>query len=137
MSYVLLLTAEEQKAFQALPDALKEGWNVQTETITATERPDELSMRYRIAHFTDPVCKALADAAQGAKTLKDFEAAAAMFNPSKLNQEQLGELFFVLGTRAISSMITYLLWAAKDDEDLEGIAVMTSIRRMLIEANAL
>ncbi len=136
MSNVLLLTADEKKTFDALSAPLKEGWKTQNETITTYERPDELFMRYKIAHFNDPACKALATAARSATSAKDFEKIAGTFDITKVSQEQMAELFFVLGTRVISAMLASLLAKAKDDEDMEGIAGLTAIRRMLIESNA-
>ena len=69
--------------------------------------------------------------------MAEFEKVASTFDISTLPHEQLAELFFVLGTRVISAMIQCLLSRVTTDEDLEGIAVLTNIRRMLKEANAL
>ncbi len=108
---------------------------IEEETVYITETPDELYLRYKIARFIDPVSKALADAVMNTKNEKDLEKAIASFDISLLSQEQLAELFFVLGTRVVSGMITYLLSYAKIDEDLEGAATVSMIRRMLMEAN--
>ncbi len=133
----LLLTAGERKIFDALSDSLKEGWTVRSEKIETFESPEELYMRYKIAHFTDLVCVTLAKRAEGISSMAEFEKIASTFDVSSLPHEQLAELFFVLGTRVISAMIQCLLSRATTDEDLEGIAVLTNIRRMLKEANVL
>ena len=137
MSHDLLLTESERTIFDGLSEKLKEGWTVKTVKIHVFETSDELYMRYKIAHFTDPVCVALAKNAQNAKSAQEFEKIASSIDLSRVSQEQLAELFFVLGVRVMSAMISYLLAHATTDEDLEGIAVLTNVRQMLQESNSL
>lgn len=136
MMNVLRLTGAELERFQALPDALKEGWKTEEEDVSAAETGEELFLRYRIAHFTDPMMKKLADSALKAKTAKEMDAIIASFNITNMPQDQMAELFFVLGTRVVSAMVEHLLAVATTNEDLEGVAGITMIRKMLLEANS-
>lgn len=131
----LYLTADEEELFDALPDTLKEGWKTEKQEIEYVENPEELYLRYKIARFTDPMLEAFVLAVREAKNVGDFEKAASSVDVSAYSQEQLAELFFVLGVGVMSAMVVYVLKNAANDEDLEGIATMTDIRRMLMESN--
>lgn len=135
MSQSLFLTRQEQAIFARLSDKLREGWAVTPETIDNFETAEELHMRFRIAHFNDTACLKLAEAARKATTADEFEALTAMFDIRTLPKEELAELFFVLGLRVTSAMIAYLLYCAKTDTDLGGVAALTAIRHALKESN--
>ncbi len=136
MKTLYLLPAEE-KLLAALPGSITAGWTVEKETAVIIETADELKLRYRIANFTDPNVKALAESMKGAASSAEIEKILQTFDMQKLPQDQLAELFFTLGTKVTGWMITYVLSKAKDQEDMEGAAGLTLIRHMLIEANTL
>lgn len=136
MKTLYLLPAEE-KLLAALPGDITAGWTVEKETAVIIETADELKLRYRIANFTDPNVKALAESMKGAASSAEIEKILQTFDMQKLPQDQLAELFFTLGTKVTGWMITYVLSKAKDQEDMEGAAGLTLIRHMLIEANTL
>ena len=129
----LYLTQEEKTLFDGLSADLKEGWEVEEETLVF-EDPDDLYMRYQIANFPDPVMQSLADSARGALSPEDIQKVAAGFDFTSLSQEQMAELFFVLGTRITTGMLVTVLKNVDSDEDIEGIAGLTMIRRMLMES---
>ncbi len=131
----LRLRQAEQKIFQKLPDALRDGWNVESETLTSEERPEELRMRREITSFDDPKLQKIIDAARTAKTPEEFERTAKSLDLTTLPQDDAAELFFVLGTALMGVIVTHLLTAATKDEDLEGIAALTEIRHLLLETN--
>jgi len=132
----LSLTASERKTFASLPVAIREGWTVNDFSITHTESPEELYLRYRMARFEDPAYAALAASVHNAKSPDDFLRVAEKFQFHEGAIDQLSELFFVLGTNVLSGIVAYLLKNAKDDEDIEGIAALTTVRRFLHESNA-
>lgn len=136
MKTLYLLPAEE-KLLAALPGDITAGWTAEKETAVIIETADELKLRYRIANFTDPNVKALAESMKGAASSAEIEKILQTFDMQKLPQDQLAELFFTLGTKVTGWMITYVLSKAKDQEDMEGAAGLTLIRHMLIEANTL
>lgn len=132
----LTLTVAEKEIYDRLPAALRDGWKVKAIDTPPVEKPEELYMRYRIAHFTDSRCTAIADKVKKAKTAAEIALIAADFDIASLPQEQLAELFFVLGVRVLSGMIEYVLANTDHDEDLEGVASLSAIRIMLVEANS-
>ncbi len=136
MQNVLTLTPDEKKIFDALSDALKDGWKTEVETLKSYERPDELLMRYEMASFSNPACKALADAAMTAKSADDIEKIASGFDITKLSESEMAELFFTLGTKWMSGVIRYLLSKAESDSDIEGIAHLSTVRNMLLTSNS-
>lgn len=133
---VLHLRAEEKTLFDGLPDGLKDGWKVEEEKLENDERPEELDMRYRIARFDNPVVKDAVDSARKAKTPEEFEKTASSLDISEFPPDLVAEFFFTIGTKLTGAIISYFLSQAKSDEDIEGIAGLTEIRHMLLEANA-
>lgn len=136
MMNTLRLTDDEAKSFQKLSAGLREGWLVQAEDQLVFETGDELLLRYRIARFTNPALQAIASKAVDAKNSQAFDAQLASFDIAALQQDQMAELFFVLGTRIVSAFVQHLLTIVTTDDDLKGVAGMTMIRRMLLEANS-
>lgn len=134
MKTLYLLPAEE-KLMSALPADISAGWTVEKEGAVTMETADELNLRYRIANFTDPNAKALAESMKHAVSPTEIEKLLQTFDMQKLPQDQLAELFFTLGTKVTGWMVLYVLSNAKDQEDMEGVAGLTLIRHMLIEAN--
>lgn len=131
----LYLTTEEKTMYDALPEHLREGWNVTDET-EWYERAEELDLRYRMADLMDPACRELLEAAKDVRSSADFEKVAATFDVSSLSQEQTAELFFILGSKIVTYMIAYLLKSVENDEDIEGIGGLSAIRHLLFETNA-
>jgi hypothetical protein len=135
-SSVLYLRREEKTVFDALRDALKNGWSVEDEPLTSDERPEELRMRYQMAKFEDADLQNLVQLAQESRTPEEFEKTALKFDFAKLPQEQIAEVFFMLGTKLMGKIISYGLQEASSDEDIEGIAALSNVRHLLLEANA-
>jgi hypothetical protein len=133
---VVHLRPEEREVFEGLSDELKDGWQVEEETLNANERPEELEMRYRMASLSDEACKKFCESAKEAKSTEEILKAAEQFDMSALPQHEAAELFFTLGTKVLSAMILYLLQNTNADEDMEGVAGLTEIRHMLFESNA-
>lgn len=131
----LYLTGEEQKVFEALPAKLKEGWEAEG-IVLVSERPEELTVRQRMASFDQPelraACEQLAKAQEGAA----YEHAMHALNADAFSREQLAEIFFALGLDALTHFIAYVLSQLKTDEDMELVSALTHIRSMLSEVSA-
>ena len=132
----LHLRKEEAKIFHGLPKDLQDGWKVGEEKGTSDERPEELMMRYQMVSFSDPKLQKLIGAARAAQTPEAFEKIASGFDFSALSHEEMAEVFFTLGTRLLGKIIQTHLQEVKNDEDLQGIAALSEIRHLLLEANA-
>ena len=135
MNQTLYLTADERALFDQLPQTLREGWNVSLEMVTTGEDLAELRMRLHLAHFTDPACARFREAALQSRSVEELTALIKTIDVSSFLPEQLAELFFVLGIENTSQMLRYTLERSVTDEDLEGVAVFSLIRRFLQEAN--
>jgi hypothetical protein len=132
----LNLTMDEQRVFASLPDELREGWKVMGQESMEEERPEQLELRYKMAHFDDPrLAKVFTTFNKQGRTSAALETAMKSVDMTKLSPEQLAELFFVLGIGVMNAMVTILLRSAKTDDDIEGIAGLTHIRSALYDAN--
>lgn len=126
----LHLTTEEQKWFETLPAALKEGWTVEPETIDAYETAEELQVRLNITRMPKfpPVDKLLQKLRDGAD-IKDV-------NLDDLPEEMMPSFFFAIGAKGVSIFMGALFKLAKDDEDVQALCAMSLIRHDILETNA-
>ncbi|MBT3834856.1 hypothetical protein HOF56_01260 [Candidatus Peribacteria bacterium] len=131
----LKLRPNEKAIFDKLSDELKDGWQIEDEKLEAEETIEELKMRHDMFRGSE-TCKKILDAMSGVKDEEALKKAASEMDFSSLAQEDAAELFFTLGTTAISAIIFGALEAADSDDDLEGIASLTEIRHMLFESNS-
>jgi len=125
----LHLTDGEQKVFAALPEKLKEGWEVQEERSSAYESAEELSMRQQMVSFVEfPQVAALA---------KQVEAGSALSTLSlhDVPQEVLPELCFTIGAKGLSVLMASLLKEIRSDEDVEGLMGLSLLRHEMLLSN--
>jgi hypothetical protein len=127
----LYLTAEEQKVFNGIPEAPREGWEVSQETGTFEDNEERLSMRMALLRLHDP-------------KLLDFQKRAADLSPEQLTaliaetdlkgvaDADLAELTFAIGPVILGRVIGGLLLQAKTDADMEDLAALTVIRHSLL-----
>ena len=128
----LFLTAAERKAFDALPQKIREWWKVEGETVTFRDSDEGRLMRYGLARFHDPRLQSFI---QQVLAQKSVSGAAALFQKTDLAgvmDEDIAELFFVLGPSGASVLVSCMLQAVKSDTDLEGVAALTVIRHSLL-----
>ena len=131
----LKLRPNEKAIFDKLSDELKDGWQIEDEKLEAEETIEELKMRHDMFRGSE-TCTKILDAMSGVKDEEALKKAASEMDFSSLAQEDAAELFFTLGTAAISAIIFGALEDADSDDDLEGIASLTEIRHMLFESNS-
>lgn len=126
----LYLTADESVVFSALSDALREGWTVEPETGTAYEDEDVLKVRAGMARFESyPELKGLA-----AQVASGTPLTAAQI--AKIPESVLPELYFTMGARGVGRLIAMLVRNVHTDEDIQGLAGLTHIRRDILHTNA-
>jgi hypothetical protein len=135
MHTTLYLTAAEQKMFDALPADRRDGWKLQNVTLVM-EDDKAIAVRAHMAHFDNPGMEKAAKALETAETQQDFDAISKMVRFDTFTPEQIAELFFVLGVKTMTGFIGYLLLSAKNDEDIEGVAYISELRRLLSETNS-
>ncbi len=131
MMTTLLLTPAEQKTFAALPEPLRNGWTVETESGTAYETDYELMIRANMAELTGfPAFKTMSEAIRAGKQV----------DPASLGvipEEVIPEILFSIGARGISVLIDTLLSRTSKDEDVQAIAAFGQFRKDILESNVL
>lgn len=129
-AHALYLTAAESEKVRRLPESLLEGWAIEEETGTAYESDDVLRIRAGMARFdTFPALRDMAKSAAAGEKI-DFSTLRGM------PEAALPELCFTIGARGITVLIAGLIANAKSDEDVAGIAGLSSIRRDILRTNA-
>ena len=126
----LHLTTDERRAFDALPAALREGWETVEETGTAYESDEALRIRAYMSSLGDlPHVKAILDEARAGR-ITDLSGL------QDIPERHQKELFFTIGATGLSFIIAGSLKTATTDDDIEGIAWLSKIRHELLENNA-
>lgn len=129
-THTLYLTAAESEKVRRLPETLLEGWTIEEETGTAYESADVLRVRAGMARFdTYPALRDMAKAVAEGETI-DLSALRTM------PEAVLPELCFTIGARGITVLLAGLIAEATTDEDVAGIAGLSSIRRDILRTNA-
>ena len=130
----LFLFQEEQSTFEALSPALREGWEVETETATYEDSAEKQIMRLSILRLHDPTLKELRQKAQNANSAEEIATLLQDFDLKDVDEDDLAELFFAMGPTVLSQLISSLLASAKTDDDVEGITALTTIRHSVLHA---
>ncbi len=127
MDDTLFLTTDEQTRFGTLPEALRQGRAVETETSMAFESDEQLEIRRQLASFKDdPTTVALADAIAAGKPASEWP---------EVPKSVLPELYFTIGARGVTAMIGALLGEIADNEDVDLLAALSFIRHELFGTN--
>jgi hypothetical protein len=132
-SSILYLRPQEKKIFEKLSGELKEGWKVEEETVDHEERPEELKMRQLMFRVSDPEVKKTLESS----TIESAQDLEKIFNSlQNFPKVQMMEIFFTLGSKALSAFLQGLLDQVKSDDDLQGIAELSHVRHALLKSNA-
>jgi hypothetical protein len=127
MDDTLFLTPNEQARFGTLPEALRQGRNVEAEASTAYESDEQLEIRRQLASFKDdPATVALAAAIAEGKPASEWP---------EVPKSVLPELYFTIGARGVTAMIGALLNEIADGEDVDLLAALSYIRHELLGTN--
>lgn len=82
----------------------------------------------------DPRLLGFLEKAKKANTVDALAALVLGTDLKKVSDADLAELFFALGPGPIGRCVESMLAAAVKDEDIEGVAALTTIRRSLYQA---
>lgn len=129
MNTTIFLTGEEQEMFNAIPSSLREGWNVQPETLESYESLRQIRMRISLADFKfHPGLKVILDQISEGQP------------PDSIPFDHIGpevqkELFFIIGARGVAAFIATLLREIATDADIEALATLSAIRHELLTIN--
>lgn len=131
---ILHLTDAERAIWQILKREIREGWAVEPENGNFRDSPERRRMRLHLVKLRDPK---LLDFQEKAKKTGTVDALTVLMMSTDLkgvNDADLAELFFAIGPGSIGRVVESMLKAAMTDEDIEGVAALTTIRRSLYQA---
>ncbi len=129
----LYLTASEQKLFDALNPKLKEGWTVASETLSFEDTSEKSQIRFDLMRLEHPLLEQLRKNG-GVKSAQDLADFMQKNDLSKLGQNDLSEILYVLGPNLVSAVIETMFTSVHNDDDLAGICAFTSLRHILFSA---
>lgn len=130
----LFLTGEEQSLFDALSDALKEGWDTKTETLRFEDNAQRRKIRLEMLKVHHPKTQDLIKRILGAKTEQEIDALLESVNPKEIDDADLAELLFASGPDGIGAMVKGALKTAENDEDVAFAAQLSQARHELLES---
>lgn len=129
MKHVIYLTAAEKSVFESLSEELRDGWSVEDEQLEKYETVRQISMRYHLADFKfHPEVETLI------KRILDGES-PDIVDVEKLDPEVMKEVFFLIGARGVKSIIDTLMKNISNDDDIELLMTLSTVRHKLLEIN--
>lgn len=134
MRHILYFTPEEQEAFAAHSDELKEGWEIEQETSTFADTPEKMNVRLHLLHIDDPMMHVFVETAEQAKSVDELASLILDTNLSDVSERDLAKIFFAMGPEPLRRIVPALIAAAKTDEDIQAIADITTVRHMVLSS---
>lgn len=134
MMNFLQLTEDEKPLFAALPEVLREGWEVHTEERTFEDTKEHFATRLSFVRLHDPKLHVFKEQLENAKSPEEAVAIAEGMDLSQVRQADLAELFFAMGPGPLSLLISRILKTAKDDADVQAVAALSLIRGSLLKS---
>lgn len=131
----LQLTHGELALFAAIPDAVREGWDAQPETLPVVDEPPRKLIRLQLLTLRDPSLQALQRSLSAMDDPEKAALALADVDFHAVSYDDLAELCFAMGPASLTTIITHLLRQAASDEDLASIASLTFLRHELLTAS--
>lgn len=118
--------------FAALSEKLQDGWEIQREREDIRDDAAHRTMRLQLLHLHDP--NLLAFVKRGS-ALTDVNAIVTLLGATTLknvDDADLAELCFALGSVPLTRIIGDLLARVKTDDELEGIQAIALVRHSLL-----
>lgn len=134
MAHPLHLTADERKLFDALPEKLKEGWEVREEKMKCNDSAEQRVLRAMFLRLEHPLFRELQKKAKECANEQEFMNLCTKIDITKVSYSDLAELFFVLGPEQMSHVVSRLFREADSDDDLNSVAALTVLRHVLLES---
>ena len=133
----LYLTTDEQKVFAKVPEKVRKGAAVETETLMFKDTTEHLEARMRELKLQHPALKKLQQDAKKQKfTQEDIAKLSATIDLSDLSKDDLTELAFAWGPGVFTGMIAMILPAVTTTEDLADLGNLAGLRHGLLLALA-
>jgi hypothetical protein len=133
MQAKLYLTAEEQKLFtEQVADHLRDGFNVETETLRFEDTPHRQRLRMETMYLTSPSLKAFADQVAKGMSVQDMGKLFSTFNPQDISETDFGQIFFGLGPTVMTAYLWQYLQDVRSDDDVMTLAAFTQLRHIIL-----
>lgn len=129
--HTLYLTESEERLFNALPDTLREGWDVQPSHCSYEDTALQRKIRLETMNVADPALTALRKKAAGISAVQEIDALLANVDLSALNNADFQEILYAMGPNALEVLISAMLREASSDEMIEQAAALSSMRHLL------
>lgn len=127
--HTLHLTQAEAKKFASLPEAVRSGFSVKSETLTYQDSPKRRSIRFELLSLKDPELVRFSNALKSDGSA--FAKAVGSLDTKKINDAEFTQLLFALGPEAMSLIINDLLSSA---DDIETAAAFSELRHAMLES---
>ena len=131
MLTVLHLTDTERALWRGLSQEVQDGWTVETENGNFRDSPERRRMRLHLVKLRDPKLLAFQEKAKEAGAVDALTVLIMATDLKDVNDADLAELFFAIGPGPMGKVVESMLKTATKDEDIEGVAALTTIRRSL------
>ena len=130
----LHLTNGEKKAFLALPEGIREGFEVEAETLKYEDNPQRKQIRFEIMDLKDPALLKLKEQIKNAKSEAEFMKIAGKFDLRSIPDGDLTQILFALGPDQMSVFLGDLLKKVKTREDVEMAAGFAGLRHTMLDS---
>ena len=127
----LYLYQTEIEFFNKVPQDIQKEFTVHQETLDFVDSTEKLMTRLSLARLHDPKLLSLRDLVQSSG---DLLGTLQNISLDEVEEEDLSELFFVMGPTLLTSFITGLLATAKTDADILSISAMVEIRHSILSS---
>jgi hypothetical protein len=126
MNNTLFLTADERTLFQALPEALRDGWAVENVAELKMESPEDLEMRKEMFQV---------EMAKPTKTKQLENLADIAAGKAEMPPEFFLNVLFTMGVAGMTENLKVILEHAKNDTDVQGAALLSQLRQSLSDVD--
>ncbi len=130
----IYLTPAETKVFEALDAEKKQGYTVETETLTYEDSPKRQKIRFSFLNVIDPELVRLKNEALAATSDEVFLELARSIDIRKMEESQMADVFFALGPTVIGLLLAEILSQAKAKDDVDCVADLSSMRHVMLES---
>lgn len=130
----LSLTAKERALVASLPSPLREGWIVESETLTYGDTPERRAFRFQMMRVHDRQLLRFRERVAEAKTEDEFLDLLSTVDLRKVDSRDLTHIIFALGPDGLSMIVTGILEDAKNREDIELAAAFAALRHGMLES---
>ncbi len=130
----LYLTPTETSVFATLPEAVRDGWELEKEVLTYADTSEKQVLRLSLIRLHDPSLIHLRDKALEAATIEEVTALIHSMDVRLVDEDDLAELCFAIGPSMLSRLIVSLMKMVTNDKEMEAVTALTLIRHAILRS---